>query len=91
MTDAKIINRTKFNCFIKLKQISRITPWEDIKIGEIYHIPPLIYNDRIDFIVLSKDKDVMRIKRLQDTYSQTMYRSDMTSNFIVKKWCLNEK
>lgn len=90
MADVKIISRTKFERFLELKKIDRQTPWEDIKIGEIYHIPPLVYNDRMDFIVLSKDKDTIRIKKLQESYPQLMYRSDMTSNFIVKKWCLNE-
>ena len=42
----------KIDLFLNLKQVKRMTEWEDIKVGEIYHIPPLVYNDRISFKVI---------------------------------------
>lgn len=76
----------RFTSLIELKKIGRITNWNDIHVGEIYHIPPLIYNERFDFFVLSKDDTRMRIIKVGDDYAQTMFKTDVTSNFIVKKW-----
>ena len=44
---------------LELRKVGRLMKWEDIEVGEIYHMPPLIYNGRFDFIVLSKDIDVL--------------------------------
>ena len=78
----------RVSSLLELRKVGRITKWEDIKVGEIYHMPPLIYNDRFDFIVLSKDIDVMRVKRYDKEYPLTMFKTDITSNFIVKKWSI---
>jgi len=78
----------RVSSLLELKKVGRITKWEDIKVGEIYHMPPLIYNERFDFIVLSKNFDIMRIKRPDREYPQTMFKTDITSNFIVKKWSI---
>ena len=87
----KLSARAKASCFVKLKEVGRIMPWENIKVGEVYHLPPLIYNKRCDFIVLEKFDDKIKIRRLQDEYPQHMFKTDVTSNFIVKKFSCNEK
>jgi len=87
----KLSARAKARCFVKLKEVGRIMPWENIKVGEVYHLPPLIYNKRCDFIVLEKYDDKIKIRRLQDEYPQHMFKTDVTSNFIVKKFSCNEK
>ncbi len=87
----KLSARAKARCFVKLKEVGRIMPWENIKVGEVYHLPPLIYNKRCDFIVLEKYDDKIKIRRLQDEYPQHMFKTDVTSNFIVKKFSFNEK
>lgn len=87
----KLSARAKASCFVKLKEVGRIMPWENIKVGEVYHLPPLIYNKRCDFIVLEKYDDKIKIRRLQDEYPQHMFKTDVTSNFIVKKFSCNEK
>ena len=73
---------------LELRKVGRLMKWEDIKVGEIYHMPPLVYNGRFDFIVLSKDIDIMRVKRPDKEFPQTMFKTDITSNFIVKKWSI---
>lgn len=83
-------NKQKVALFFKLKEFERLTKWEDIRIGEAYHIPPLIYNKRMDFVVVDKTENTIRIRKIGDEYSQTMFKSDVTSNFIIKKWCCNE-
>ena len=73
---------------LELRKVGRLMKWEDIEVGEIYHMPPLIYNKRFDFIVLSKELDTIRVKRCDKEYPQTMFKTDITSNFIVKKWSI---
>lgn len=65
--------------------------WDDIKIGETYHLPPLVYNKRMDFVVVEKKENSMRIKKIGEGYSQTLFRTDITTKFIVKKWELHER
>ena len=78
----------KVTSLLELRKVGRIMKWEDIEVGEIYHMPPLIYNGRFDFIVLSKQLDTIRVKRYDKEYPQTMFKTDITSNFIVKKWSI---
>jgi hypothetical protein len=90
MAVLKISPVKKIDLFLNLKQVKRMTEWEDIKVGEIYHIPPLVYNDRISFKVIEKKENSLRLVKLGESYSQTIFKTDITSNFIVKKWCCNE-
>lgn len=59
--------------------------WDDIKVGETYHMPPLIYNKRMDFLVKDKHEDSMKIIKNGDKFVQTIFRTDITTRFIVKK------
>lgn len=80
-----MIEKRKMVSFIELRKIEPMMNWEDIKEGESYHLPPLIYNKRTDFVVVEKKENTMRIKRDGDDYCQTMFRTDITTRFIVKK------
>lgn len=76
----------KFKLLIALKKVEPLTKWDDIKEGEVYHIPPLAYNKRRDFEVIQKtNNNIMRVKFLDRDNFSTIYRTDTTSNFIVKK------
>lgn len=84
-------NRQKMSLLLKLKEIDKITKWEDIQVGKEYHLPPLIYNKRMDFVVVEKTDNTIKIRKIGDNYCQTMFKSDATSNFIVKKFCFNNE
>lgn len=79
----------KVASLMKLREVGRITPWEDILVGREYHLPPLVYNKRMDFIVVEKTENTIRIRKIGDDYCQTMFKGDATSNFIVKKFYCN--
>lgn len=81
MTDAS----KKMVSLINLKQVPPMMDWEDIKVGEWYHLPPLIFNNRIDFRVVRKEANEIKIVKRGDEYQQTMFRTDITTRFIVKK------
>ena len=80
-----MIEAKKMVSFINLRKIAPMMKWEDIKEGESYHLPPLVYNKRMDFIVVEKKDNSMKIKKLGDEYPQTMFRTDITTRFIIKK------
>ena len=75
--------------FFKLKGIPHMLDWDEIKVGEMYHLPPLIYNGRFDFVVKEKDERRMKILKDGDTYPQIMFKSDINTRFITKKIELN--
>lgn len=76
---------TKLISLVRLQQVPHLMNWEDIKEGEIYHLPPLIFNKRMDFEVIKKENDTIKILKTGSDYPQTMFRTDITSRFIVKK------
>lgn len=80
-----MIDRNKLTNFIKLRQMNPLTEWDDIKEGEKYHLPPLIFNKRMDFIVTEKRPNSLRFKKTDCSYCQTMFKTDLTTRFIVKK------
>ena len=75
--------------FFNLKKVPQMMNWDDIKVGERYHLPPLVYNGRCDFVVKEKDDRRMRILKDGETYPQIMFKSDINARFITKKIELN--
>lgn len=80
-----MIDKKRVVSFIGLKKIEPMMKWEDIKEGESYHLPPLVFNKRADFTVVEKKENSMRVKKKGDDYCQTMFKTDITTRFIVKK------
>jgi hypothetical protein len=79
----------KMVSFINLRRVEPMMDWNDIKLGETYHLPPLVYNKRMDFVVVEKKEDSMKIRKIGDEYPQTMFRTDITTRFVVKKQVLH--
>jgi hypothetical protein len=79
--------KKKMLSFINLRTVPPMMNWDDIKIGEEYHLPPLIYNKRMDFVVVEKTDNLLKIIKKQngEDYKQTMFRTDVTARFITKK------
>lgn len=84
-----MIDKKKIVSFIKLRQVNPMMNWEDIKEGEVYHLPPLVYNKRMDFTVVEKRENSLKIKKAGDNYCQTLFKTDITSRFITKKQLIN--
>ena len=80
MSDSK-----KLVSFLELRKIEPMMNWDDIKVGESYHIPPLVYNKRMDFVVIEKQDNAMKIKKHGGDYPQTLFKNDITTRFVVKK------
>jgi len=79
--------------YTRVIKYNPITAWDDIKEGEIYHIPPTIIYDRRDFICERKTDNAISGKIME--YEEgvwkpcTMYRSEISMRFLVKKERIN--
>lgn len=77
----------KYYDYYRLLKHEPITKFEDIKVGETYHIPPLISFDRRDIIVEQKDYNKISGKVREDNgpwkYG-SFYRTEIAMRYIVK-------
>lgn len=75
--------------------ISKIKPlvkWEDIKVGEIYHIPPIGNQKRTDIFIISHSEYMIRFKELTDIetgtgYERTMYKVSFDDWRVMAPYC----
>lgn len=78
----------------KLKQFkehmtpySGITPWEEIKVGNTYHIPPIHSLERRDVTVTEKTNTSLGCVRIDDGKKTelNMQRTSVYAKLLVKK------
>lgn len=71
----------------QLQQVKHKTPWEDVKVGEEYHIPPIITLERRDIKILSKTNTEARYKRIDgtDNTESKIHKSSVFARFLVKR------
>ena len=74
--------KERITSFFKLKKVV-VSNWDELKVGEIYHVPPLLVTKRFDFMLMEKQPKLIRIKKIGSSYIETIYRTDIISNFIV--------
>ena len=79
--------------YTRVTKFKPITNWEDIKEGELYHIPPTILYDRRDFICNFKTDNTLKgkVKCYEKGIWEdcTLYRSEISMRFLVKKEKIN--
>lgn len=68
--------------------IKRIVPWEDLKEGEIYHMPPVLYSKRFDFKIVRKTDTWAEIKKRGMAYPILIWKTDKQTHYISKLWKL---
>ena len=76
--------------YFKLKNICKISDWDALKEGERYHVPPLVAFDRFDFLLIEKKDNCIRVKKNNSSSIETIYKTDVLSNFIVKNKIIND-
>ena len=73
----------------RMRKVNPLTSWDDLHVGEVYHIPPTIIYARRDFYPDTKGTDQITGKMYDyETKSwtrATMYRSELSMRYIVKK------
>lgn len=74
---------------MKLRKIGENLPmtvkWDDMKIGSIYHMPPVMADGRFDFKVINKSSYWITIRKIKpkDETTSFLYNYDISSKFIV--------
>lgn len=86
-----IDNKKKIASFLNLSSVPHMMNWDDIKVGETYHIPPLIYNKRTDITVIEKTDNLIKVRKEEQNYTQTIFKTDITTRFIVEKQQIHGK
>ncbi len=80
--------RTIENCKEELKKIKAHIHPSNLKVNNVYHIPPVITLDRMDIMILGMEGDYIRFKRVDsstDTAEKKMHKTCILSRFIVNK------
>lgn len=71
----------------QLQKIKCITPWEEIEVNKIYHISPIISLERRDIIILDKDDNEAKYKRVDggDDTEGKMHRTSVFARFLIRR------
>ena len=79
--------KTAYEIKEALKNVKSITTWDDIKVNQIYHLPPLVEGDkRKDILITAKSQYYMSYKVLggANSYSvNSFYPSSLEVKFLV--------
>ena len=69
-----------------IKEIPPLTDWDDIKVGDKLHLPPIVIYGRREFIVSSKTKNFLngRLKEFGAWKEYTIFKSETSAKFLVK-------
>jgi hypothetical protein len=84
MTNAKI----ELEAFKEsMKKHKAITPWDSIEVNCVYHIPPIKSLSRRDVLIMEKDNDTIKYKRIDDTEKKegNMARTSVYAKVMVKR------
>lgn len=71
----------------QLQKVKSITPWDDVKVNTVYHIPPIITLERRDIIILGKDQDEATYMRVDggDSKEGKLHRTSVFARFLIQK------
>lgn len=83
------------NDYLETKEaLSKITPqckWEDIKVGDIYHIPPILSFSRKDVVIVSKGDYTISYREINPKATsigsrmpEILYKAAIYLPFMVK-------
>lgn len=62
-----------------------VTPWEQIEVDKIYHIPPLVSLERRDIMIISKSGNEATYRKLGEKDERKMHSSSVFARFIVRR------
>lgn len=72
----------------KVREMKPITNFDDIKVGEYYHIPPFYYHKRRDIYVLEKKNGTIKCMTLTEgekkPYVDYHYKTTFIIKFLIK-------
>jgi hypothetical protein len=86
-------DKDRYEHFITLvdeqAKLERLTPWEDIRPGEVYHIPNLLTYKRCDYIVHEKKVNfingIMKEEGSNDWKNYSLFKDETRTKFLVRR------
>jgi hypothetical protein len=72
----------------ELQKIKEITPWSEIEVNHIYHIPPIISLDRREVMIVDKtdsEAKYIRVDSGENSKEGKMHRTSVFARFLIKK------
>jgi hypothetical protein len=71
----------------RMKSFTPVTPWDEIVVNGVYHIPPIKTLSRRDFIILEKTDDSLKYRRIDDGENKEgdMARTSVYAKVMIKK------
>lgn len=72
----------------ELYKMRYATPWDELKAGEVYHIPPIVSLERRDIKIITKEDNTVTYKRVDGTTTneeRKMHKTSVFSRFLVKR------
>ena len=75
----------------QLQKVKSITPWNDVKVNEIYHIPPIISLKRRNIRIVSRDENEATYERVDEGKGADeagilkMHRTSVFARFLIKQ------
>ena len=71
----------------ELQKIKSITPWEEVEVNRIYHIPPIISLERREVMIVTKTPDEATYRRVdgEDEKEGKMHRTSVFARFLIKR------
>jgi hypothetical protein len=88
-----ILDNRIYYDYNRMSSIKPLTAFEDIEVGETYHIAPIVIYDRRDFKVESKSwntiSGTVTYADGSTSYS-TLYKTELSMKYLVKKQKINQ-
>lgn len=71
----------------QIDNIKSMTPWENVEVNAVYHIPPLVTLERREIFIISKEGDSATYRRIGDKEQKerTMAKTSVYAKFLVKR------
>lgn len=71
----------------ELQKIKSITPWEEVEVNRIYHIPPIISLERREVMILTKTDTEATYKRVdkEEEKEGKMHKTSVFARFLIRR------
>jgi hypothetical protein len=71
----------------KADTLKSVTPWENVEVNSVYHIPPLVTLERREIVILSKKGNSATYRRVGDKEQKErkLMKSSVYAKFLVKR------
>lgn len=72
----------------ELSRVKHHVSFDDIEVGKVYHIPPIVSIERMDIKIVKKteDKIVFNVLGSTDASDKDMHKTSILARFLVPRY-----